>query len=102
MTSDLREEQPIVVRKFFICNWSLLTRFARHILQPMHQTGKSDFSVRGNLKNTFLSIMRFAFIIFLAAWTCVGWAALGADNPLVVQIWPGRPPDESGNIGPER
>jgi len=46
--------------------------------------------------------MRFAFMIFLAAWPCVAWAALGAENPLVVQIWPGRPPDESGNIGPER
>ena len=26
----------------------------------------------------------------------------GADNPLVVELWPGTAPDESGDIGPER
>src|SRR2546426_5140263 len=46
--------------------------------------------------------MRLASIIFLAGWTCVAWAAFSAETPLVVQIWPGRPPDESGNFGPER
>jgi hypothetical protein len=26
----------------------------------------------------------------------------GADSPLVVELWPGNPPEESGGIGPER
>jgi len=31
----------------------------------------------------------------------VAWSAAGAE-PLVVEIWPGKVPDESGNIGAER
>ena len=33
---------------------------------------------------------------------CVAWPAVGADNPQVVQLWPGQPPDETGNIGAEK
>jgi len=33
---------------------------------------------------------------------CVAWPVFGADNPLVVEIWPGKVPAETGNIGPER
>jgi acetyl esterase/lipase len=36
--------------------------------------------------------------------TClrVAWSAVGAETPLVVEIWPGTAPDESGNIGEEK
>jgi acetyl esterase/lipase len=33
---------------------------------------------------------------------CATWPTLGADKPLVVEVWPGRAPDESGNIGEEK
>ena len=32
----------------------------------------------------------------------VAWSAAAAADPLVVEIWPGKVPDESGNIGAER
>jgi len=32
----------------------------------------------------------------------VAWPAVGADQPLVVGIWPDRVPEENGNLGPER
>jgi acetyl esterase/lipase len=32
---------------------------------------------------------------------CATWPAAAADNPLVVDLWPGKPPDEPGSIGPE-
>jgi prepilin-type processing-associated H-X9-DG protein len=35
------------------------------------------------------------------AWCCVAWAAVGADKPLVVELWPGKVPDETGDIGAE-
>ena len=41
-------------------------------------------------------------IVLLVAWTGAAWLAVGADRPWVVEVWPGEPPDESGNIGPER
>jgi hypothetical protein len=31
---------------------------------------------------------------------CVAWPALGADKPLVVELWPGKVPDETGSIAP--
>jgi acetyl esterase/lipase len=31
----------------------------------------------------------------------VAWPALGADKPLVVDVWPDKPPDETGKIGAE-
>ena len=46
--------------------------------------------------------MRFTLIVSLVTCLCVAWSAVGADKPLVVEIWPGRAPDESGNIGEER
>jgi acetyl esterase/lipase len=35
---------------------------------------------------------------------CLGVAspALGIDKPTVVELWPGKVPDETGNIGPEK
>src|SRR6266487_544490 len=32
----------------------------------------------------------------------VAWSAAAAAEPLVVELWPGKVPDESGNIGAER
>jgi acetyl esterase/lipase len=48
----------------------------------------------------FLALGRM--IVHLAAWMCAAWPAVGADHPLVIEIWPGRVPDETGNIGAER
>lgn len=33
---------------------------------------------------------------------CVAWPVTGADKPRVVQLWPGKAPDEKGEAGPER
>jgi len=46
--------------------------------------------------------MRFASTVCLVVSMCVAWPVAGADDPLVVEIWPGKVPDESGNIGPEK
>jgi len=47
-------------------------------------------------------VMRFALKVFLVISMCAAWPTVGADKPLVVEIWPGRIPDESGNIGEEK
>ena len=47
-------------------------------------------------------IMEPAAGFSLATWLCVGFIAVAADNPLVVELWPGNVPDETGNIGAER
>ncbi len=46
--------------------------------------------------------MRFASTVWMVTWICVAWPVAGADDSLVVEIWPGKVPDESGNIGPEK
>jgi acetyl esterase/lipase len=40
----------------------------------------------------------------VALFTCLGAAypAVGADKPLVVELWPGKIPDDVGDIGPEK
>ncbi len=45
--------------------------------------------------------MRTSPRIFLAAWLLAACSALAADQPQVVQLWPGKVPDETGDIGPE-
>jgi acetyl esterase/lipase len=40
--------------------------------------------------------------LFLFTWICAALPVVGADKPLVVEIWPGAVPDERGDIGPER
>ena len=46
---------------------------------------------------------RFAGIILvLAMWLIGSWASLGAQTPEQIELWPGKVPDEAGNIGPER
>jgi acetyl esterase/lipase len=41
-------------------------------------------------------------ILPLIALLCVAWPAAGADPALVLEVWPGEAPEESGNIGAER
>ncbi len=50
---------------------------------------------------------RLASISFIS-WVCVAWSVAAADEkkavadkPLVVELWPGQPPDEIGKIGAE-
>jgi acetyl esterase/lipase len=38
----------------------------------------------------------------LLLWLCVADPAAGADKPLVVELWPGKVPDDVGDIGPEK
>src|SRR5260221_905352 len=49
-----------------------------------------------------VKFMRFLSTAFFLS--CVCWAAPGAaaDNPLVVEIWPGKIPDDTGGLGPEK
>ena len=46
--------------------------------------------------------MRFTLIISLVISMCAAWPTVEADEPLVVKIWPGTAPEESGNIGEEK
>ena len=46
--------------------------------------------------------MRLAAGFSLVTWLCVVWPAVAADNPLVVELWPGNAPEETGNIGAEK
>jgi len=45
--------------------------------------------------------MRSRFTLSLTFCLCVPWLAARADTPQIVEIWPGKVPDESGNIGAE-
>jgi acetyl esterase/lipase len=38
----------------------------------------------------------------VVAWLCVASPAIAADTPLVIDLWPGKAPDEPGNIGAEK
>src|SRR5687767_13281501 len=46
--------------------------------------------------------MRFARMVSLITWSCVAGPAIGADSPQIVDLWPGKPPDEPGSIGAEK
>src|SRR5579875_2437244 len=41
-------------------------------------------------------------IVSLFVWLCRVLPALGADKPIVVELWPAKAPNEAGNIGPEK
>lgn len=41
-------------------------------------------------------------MVFLVAAMCVARLVVAADNPQVIELWPGKVPDENGDIGPER
>jgi len=45
--------------------------------------------------------MRFALMVSLIMWLWAGCPAVGAEEPQVVQVWPGTPPEETGGIGEE-
>jgi acetyl esterase/lipase len=40
--------------------------------------------------------------VFMFFWLSVVLLAAGAGKPMVVELWPGKAPDEAGNIGPEK
>src|SRR5207247_5859526 len=63
---------------------------------------RTGATVGRSLKTKFLSAMKFASVFSNLVWVCAAWPMLAADNPLVFEIWPGKVPDESGNIGAER
>src|SRR4051794_253380 len=46
-------------------------------------------------------MMRFAATLPLITWFCMTWPAGADDKPQVVEVWPGRAPEEPGGIGPE-
>ena len=46
-------------------------------------------------------MIRFVSQISLVTCLCVAGPVVGADRPLVVELWPGKVPDETGNIGAE-
>src|SRR5262245_2201121 len=45
--------------------------------------------------------MHFRSTLFLVSCLCVVGGASAADKPLVVDVWPAKPPDEAGGIGAE-
>jgi acetyl esterase/lipase len=47
-------------------------------------------------------MIRFAGALSLITFLGVAGPAAGADKPLVVKLWPGKAPDETGTIGPEK
>ena len=47
-------------------------------------------------------IMRFMPMVYLVISMYAAWPAGAADEPMVVEVWPGTPPEESGNIGAEK
>ena len=46
-------------------------------------------------------MMRLALMVSLVVGMWGTGVAVGAEKPLVVELWPGKPPDETGNIGAE-
>jgi acetyl esterase/lipase len=46
--------------------------------------------------------MRTLIKTFLATWICAAGSVLGAEVPLVVDVWPGKVPDQSASVGEER
>jgi hypothetical protein len=53
--------------------------------------------------------MRFAWTVPLVAWLCAASSAVGDDKPavgddkpVVMELWPGKVPDETGEIGAEK
>lgn len=41
-------------------------------------------------------------IVFLLLCLCLAVPVIGADKPMVVELWPGKAPDETDDIGPEK
>jgi acetyl esterase/lipase len=51
-------------------------------------------------RHTFLALLWM--MIPGAALVCATWPALGADAPVIVEVWPGQPPDDTAQAGTER
>jgi acetyl esterase/lipase len=47
-------------------------------------------------------MMRLGSISWLMMWMSLVWSVAAADQPKLIEIWPGKAPDETGTIGPER
>jgi acetyl esterase/lipase len=54
-------------------------------------------------------MMRFAWAVLPITWLCLAWPLAvddkpvsGDDKPVVVELWPGKVPDEAGDIGAEK
>src|SRR6516164_4795730 len=45
---------------------------------------------------------RIVAAVALLTGLCVAWPAAAAYKPTVVELWPGKAPDEAGDIGPEK
>ncbi len=45
---------------------------------------------------------RIVAAVSLIAWLCEARPAAGADTPRALELWPGKVPDETGTIGPEK
>jgi acetyl esterase/lipase len=45
--------------------------------------------------------MRFILMVSVVMSMCGAWPAVGADKPMVVEVWPGVAPEETGKIGEE-
>jgi acetyl esterase/lipase len=45
--------------------------------------------------------MRVALTVCLFTWVCSS-PVFGAEKPFVVELWPGKSPDETGDVGPEK
>ena len=46
--------------------------------------------------------MRMTIWLLLLSCSCLAGPIIAADQPLVVELWPGKAPDETGNIGAEK
>ena len=40
--------------------------------------------------------------LIIILWICAAWLAFAADNPQIIEIWPGKVPEENGEIGAEK
>ena len=47
-------------------------------------------------------MLRLASTVSLVTWLYVASSGAGADQPLVVELWPDKAPEETGNIGAEK
>src|SRR6266446_6102522 len=80
----------------------LALRFGSDNILALDHARRRVNRLRRASKTKLPSPMRFASTVSLLTWLCLSRPVAGADNPLVVEIWPGRVPDEIGNIGAER
>ncbi len=47
-----------------------------------------------------MKLLTSALVLFTSL--CLSWPAAGAEKPLVIELWPGKVPDETGDMGPEK